>query len=190
LLPADVTSLVRHVNNEAVKVLCVDDNPRVLLALKAALIGGGFAVETLTSGWEALRRLRDRPREFRVVVTDIRMPELTGVKMIRQSRAFGYAGPFVVCAAGVFDADRAALIELGVQHIIEKTAGVAPLIDAVQQAAAGYTPAAPEPITPPRQAPQVVDDEWAHDDGADGEGEDDESGQRYHSPSAKPKRDR
>jgi len=174
-----------------VKVLCVDDNPRVLEALKAALTAGGFTVETVAGGWEALRRLRNSPGHFRVVVTDIRMPQLTGVQMIRQSRAFGYSGPFVVWAGGVFDADRAALIELGVQHIIEKTAGVAPLIAAVEQASSTYTPAAPAPLARPRQAPELVDDEWAHEDGADSDdGSEEESAQRFHEPPAKPKRER
>lgn len=84
-------------------VLCVDDNPQVLQALKAALTQAGYTVETAGDGWKALQRLRGAAGRFRVVVTDVRMPGLTGVQMIRQSRALGYEGPFVVCAAGLAD---------------------------------------------------------------------------------------
>jgi CheY-like chemotaxis protein len=168
----------------AISVLCVDDNPRVLQALKTALTAAGFAVETASSGWEALRRLRGSGTGFRVVVTDVRMPELNGVKMIRQSRALGYKGPFVVCAAGVFDADRAGLIALGVEQIIDKTDGMAPLIEAVQQAAAGYDPAPSQTSIPAAPAPAVLDpqDDADWDDDSDG-GSDEELGRRYHGPS-------
>jgi CheY-like chemotaxis protein len=82
---------VPTVNSPAIAVLCVDDNPQVLQAVKAALTTAGYAVEVAASGWSALQRLRTARDRLRVVVTDIRMPEMTGVRMIRQSRALDIA---------------------------------------------------------------------------------------------------
>jgi CheY-like chemotaxis protein len=171
----------------AIAVLCVDDNPRVLQALRTALVTAGFSVETAASGWEALKRLRGARDQFRVVVTDIRMPQLNGVGMIRQSRALGYQGPFVVWAAGLLDDDRAALTELGVQQMIDKTAGVAPLIAAVEQAAATYNPAPRAPAPPAVVARHNHDDEASESENFDEEFDDGE-GRRYHGPAKGGKR--
>ena len=177
------------VNSPAIAVLCVDDNPQVLQAVKAALTTAGYAVEIAASGWSALQRLRTARDRLRVVVTDIRMPEMTGVRMIRQSRAVGYRGPFVVFAAGLLDADRASLIELGVQHMVDKTAGVATLIAAVKEAASTYTPAEAAPIARPAPAKLPVDEELLDEDAID-DAFDEEGGQRYHGPSTRGKKGR
>ena len=154
-----------------IRVLCVDDNAQVVHALKTALTSSGYAVDTATSGWEGLRQLRQGPASFRVVVTDMRMPGMSGVQMIKQGRALGYRGPFVVCAAGLADADRVSLSELGVQQIIDKTSRIADLIEAVEHAAASYTPVAAEPVTPPVASAVPLDDELTDPEPSD----DDES---------------
>ena len=176
-------------NTPAATVLCVDDNPQVLQALKAALNSAGYAVESAANGWNALQRLRSARDRFRVVVTDIRMPEMTGVRLIRQSRALGYRGPFVVWAAGLLDADRASLIELGVQQIIDKTAGVADLLAAVEEAASTYIPAEAEPVVPPLTVKSSSDEELLDEEAFDDEF-DEEGGQRYHGSSEKGKKRR
>lgn len=67
-------------------VLCVDDDPAVLALCKAALTRAGFAVETVTSGWEALKRLNER--DYSVILLDLLMPSLHGhtvLSMMQQS---------------------------------------------------------------------------------------------------------
>jgi serine/threonine-protein kinase len=65
-------------------VLFVDDEERVLSAL-SALFEGTFEVTTAPSGTAALERLRQK--RFLVVVSDQRMPEMTGVEFLRQAKA-------------------------------------------------------------------------------------------------------
>ncbi len=65
------------------KVLCVDDEPHVLRALQW-LLNREFEVHTATSAQEGLRLLRGH--DFDVVVSDQRMPEVTGVEFLRQVR--------------------------------------------------------------------------------------------------------
>ena len=65
-------------------VLFVDDEERVLNAL-AALFDGTYDVATASSGAAALERLKER--RFLVVVSDQRMPGMTGVEFLRQARA-------------------------------------------------------------------------------------------------------
>jgi len=67
------------------RVLCVDDEPNVLHALRRAL-GRRFAVTTATSGEAGLNTLRtDGP--FAVVVSDMRMPGMNGAVFLGRVRA-------------------------------------------------------------------------------------------------------
>ncbi|MEM7206285.1 MAG: EAL domain-containing protein [Pseudomonadota bacterium] len=60
--------------------LFVDDEPSVLGALKRAFRHERFDCETASSPSEALRKLNER--EFAVVVSDYRMPEMSGVELL------------------------------------------------------------------------------------------------------------
>ena len=64
-------------------VLFVDDEERVLHAL-AGLFQGTYEVHTATSGAEALELIRGK--RFLVIVSDQRMPGMTGVELLREAR--------------------------------------------------------------------------------------------------------
>ena len=65
-------------------VLCVDDEERVLNALKY-LFREAYEVETAASGAQALERLK--ARRFQVLVSDQRMPGMLGVDLLREAKA-------------------------------------------------------------------------------------------------------
>lgn len=70
------------------KVLIVDDEPGVLVALGRVLRGGGkgdWEVATATSGMQALAMLDLGPVD--VVVSDMSMPEMDGVELLSRVRA-------------------------------------------------------------------------------------------------------
>ena len=66
--------------SEAMTVLLVDDDPAVGTVLSALLRQEGIAAREVRSGKEALRVLEDEP--FDLVVTDLRMPEMTGMDLL------------------------------------------------------------------------------------------------------------
>ena len=65
-------------------VLIVDDEPRVLDALEVVL-AAEFRVVRASHGQDALRRLADEP-EVAVILTDQRMPGMSGIELLRQSQ--------------------------------------------------------------------------------------------------------
>lgn len=67
------------------KILCVDDEPRVLEALRRHL-RERFEVLTATSGAEAIDIL-GKHKDLAVVVSDMRMPEMDGATLLRHTRA-------------------------------------------------------------------------------------------------------
>lgn len=67
-------------------ILLVDDEPRVLAGLRRALyaLGTDWQVSTANSGSEALALMADQP--FDVVVSDMRMPNMTGAELLDRVR--------------------------------------------------------------------------------------------------------
>ncbi len=65
-------------------ILFVDDEERVLNALKA-LFRGTYEVDVAASAKEALQRLKEK--RYLVLVSDQRMPEMSGVELLREAKA-------------------------------------------------------------------------------------------------------
>ena len=67
------------------RLLVVDDEPNLLVAVGACLRGEGFDVVTARSGAEALVRVAESVPDL--VVSDMRMPGMDGYQLARQLRA-------------------------------------------------------------------------------------------------------
>ena len=78
-------------------VLVVDDEPAVRQVLGAAIGKAGYAVETAGSGNEALAKL-DKGG-FDVVLSDVFMPVMDGIELLRQARSRGHAATFIMVTA-------------------------------------------------------------------------------------------
>src|SRR5690349_18626923 len=65
-------------------ILVVDDDEDVRELLRRTLAKAGFAVVTAIHGADALRVFRSQP--FNMVVTDVIMPEMDGLELIRVLR--------------------------------------------------------------------------------------------------------
>lgn len=66
-------------------ILCVDDEPLVLEGLRDTL-RRSFEVHVAQSGADGLALLRDRPHRFAVVMSDMRMPVMSGSAFLQQAR--------------------------------------------------------------------------------------------------------
>jgi putative two-component system response regulator len=66
----------------AAKILVVDDEPAITVALAKKLRREGYDCLTASSGEEALRRLATD--EFDLVVTDVRMPGMSGIELLQE----------------------------------------------------------------------------------------------------------
>lgn len=66
------------------RVLIVDDEPLVLMALRETLESAGFAVDACSSPLQALEKLRES--EYPTVISDQRMPEMNGLDFLQEVR--------------------------------------------------------------------------------------------------------
>jgi len=104
------------------QVLLVDDDTLLALAMQEFLTISGYVVETVGDGEQALLTFTNRPAD--VLVTDLNMPGLHGLELIRRLRE---TRPFlpVVVVTGHPPADRLADIQrdhLGSTVLVEKPA--------------------------------------------------------------------
>jgi response regulator RpfG family c-di-GMP phosphodiesterase len=70
---------------DAVRVLCVDDEPHVLEGLRDSL-RRSFDVDIAESGADALALLERDPDAYAVVISDMRMPGMSGAAFLSQAR--------------------------------------------------------------------------------------------------------
>lgn len=67
------------------KIFLVDDSATMLMSLRNTLQIGGFEVETAGDGEAALQRLQGGYKPD-LMITDINMPKLDGLALIRETR--------------------------------------------------------------------------------------------------------
>ena len=119
-------------------ILCVDDDPGLLVVLQDQLTSAGYSVEVAPNGFGALAKINARLHKFSLVLTDIRMPGLDGYGLIEQSRASGFDGAFVVYAASMTPDHRERLRELNIKHVIEKPVPTSEIVSAIRQVLSGF----------------------------------------------------
>ncbi|HYM42522.1 MAG TPA: response regulator [Steroidobacteraceae bacterium] len=66
------------------RILAVDDSPSMRQLVKLALASGGHEVDVATDGVEALEVAEKR--QFDVVITDVNMPNMDGISLVRELR--------------------------------------------------------------------------------------------------------
>jgi CheY-like chemotaxis protein len=89
---------VREQLNLAYRILVVDDNKEVCQQSVAILVASGYEVESAkdgAAGWDALQS-----NGFDLVITDNKMPNMTGIEMIARVRAAALPIP-VIMATGL-----------------------------------------------------------------------------------------
>jgi DNA-binding NtrC family response regulator len=79
------------------RVLVVDDDAGVRYTLREILASEGLAVDEAADGAEALRRFEAQPAAL--VVTDLRMPGMDGMELLRRLQARAHAPRVVVITA-------------------------------------------------------------------------------------------
>lgn len=114
------------------RVLVVDDEygPRESIAYTLAT---SFSVETAERAAEALRKIKDQ--HYHVVVLDIRMPEMDGIKALEELRKIDpHVSVIILTGYGMLSTAQQAMVG-GANQYMRKPPDVAELIDAVRHQA-------------------------------------------------------
>src|SRR6187455_785476 len=79
------------------QILVVDDEPNLRRVLSAQLERDGYDVHTAEDGEQALALLRDH--HIDLVITDLRMPRVDGMELLRRVAKFEEPAPVVMITA-------------------------------------------------------------------------------------------
>ncbi len=92
-----------NINNNVVhRILVVDDKANMRQMLEAAFTERGYAVDTAANGLEATELINTHT--FDVVITDMNMPEASGIDVLRAAKAVSSdTGVIIVTAFGTID---------------------------------------------------------------------------------------
>jgi CheY-like chemotaxis protein len=88
-------------------ILIVDDDPAQRTLLGLCFLHFGHSIVVAGEGAAALARLAAQPVDL--VITDLRMPVLDGLALLRQARAAGWRDLPIIVVTGQADARAAAL---------------------------------------------------------------------------------
>ena len=78
-------------------ILIADDEADITAVLSDILSGQGYRVDTAADGAEAWQKLQDRP--FEAVITDLKMPRMGGLELLRRVTEAGLP-PAVIMMTG------------------------------------------------------------------------------------------
>lgn len=133
------------------KILLVDDNRNGLIARKSVLEENGYQA-TIVDKPEQVLGLVEREL-FHLIITDYKMPKLTGIELIAQLREAGHKQPIIlvsgyVDALGLSEANTGAniVIQKGAHEVPQMLSGVKTLLQMRKPPAM-----APQPKSPNRQ---------------------------------------
>jgi two-component system response regulator HydG len=112
-------------------VLIVDDDTTMLRALDKVLTGEGAVVTCADSAGDAVEIVTGRQKRIDLVITDLRMPLVTGITMIYAIREILPAMPVIVLTALGSPAIKAECLRLGAMAILEKPMDTPQLLTAI-----------------------------------------------------------
>jgi DNA-binding response OmpR family regulator len=114
------------------RILVVDDDPHMRRTLLLGLRNQGYWAEGAEDGLQALHHLQHG--QFDVVITDIQMPHLDGVALLREIRRRGY-GQGVVIQTTLLDSSLEVILRrIGASSVLAKGGPFGNLVRSVEEA--------------------------------------------------------
>ena len=119
-------------NQQAIRILVVDDEPAIRRALRPPLMELGFQVTEASRGEEGLLALR--AGQYDVVLLDMNMPGLGGIETLRRIRAFAPRLPVLMLTVRDQEEDKVEALDLGADDYVTKPFSTRELIARIRSA--------------------------------------------------------
>ncbi len=114
----------------SVRILVVDDELEMAAMIADELGDHGYTAVALRLGTEALQRLQDE--SFDALVTDLRMPGIDGLALLRASRALDPSRPVIVMTGHMAIDTALEAVNQGAFHYIIKPFSLSHLVELVE----------------------------------------------------------
>jgi two-component system chemotaxis response regulator CheY len=113
-------------------ILIVDDSATMVMSVKSSLEIAGFRVETAADGEQAMAKI-NKGLKPDLVITDINMPKMDGLELIRQARKILRFTPILTLTTESQQAKRDEAKKLGASGWLVKPVGSADLVKIIKQ---------------------------------------------------------
>jgi two-component system OmpR family response regulator len=100
------------------RILVVEDEPKMAGLLRRGLEEEGYAVDVVASGGDAIWAATENP--YDAIVLDVMLPDLTGFDVCRRIRAEGLWAPVLMLTARSGVTDRVAGLDSGADDYLTK----------------------------------------------------------------------
>ena len=147
------TETRKNNNAKTPRILIVDDDPGQRSLLDSFLRSQGFETVVASSGAEALERLRGDG--FSLMISDVRMPGMTGLETLRRARQEHAVLPVLLVTAYADIREAVGAMRDGALNYLAKPIDLDELLATVQQAT-GLTQATPVKFSADQQLPAHV----------------------------------
>jgi len=114
------------------RILVVDDEPAILRFLRAGLGSQGYTVLEAEIGQKALDAVRSKRVD--VVVLDLGLPDIDGLKVIKRVRDAGSAVPIIVLSSRNDEAAKVQALDAGADDYVTKPFGIEELLARIRAA--------------------------------------------------------
>ena len=126
----------RQLMETPLQILSVDDEPSITLSMRFVFDDARYQLTCVNSGNAALARLDANSDLFDVIIVDEKMPNLTGLELVRAIRKRGIQGRIIVVSANLSSELTQAYAQMDVHAIFSKPFNVDELRSTVDRLAA------------------------------------------------------
>lgn len=115
------------------EILLVDDEAMILSSIQRVLQHQGHRVKAARDGKEALDLFRRHPDEFKLVITDLTMPQMTGVDLARKLMNIRPDVPIILCTGYGDIINEDEIKSIGIKELLQKPSTAGELEEAVRR---------------------------------------------------------
>ncbi|NTV05832.1 MAG: PAS domain S-box protein [Chlorobiaceae bacterium] len=102
------------------RILFVDDEPTVLKMITMIITKLGFKVQALSSPLQAIELFRKNPEHFDLLITDLTMPEMTGIELAEEMHKISPQLPVILMTGYEKDIETTPLSQYGICKFLKK----------------------------------------------------------------------
>ncbi|WP_131781311.1 response regulator [Legionella gresilensis] len=130
---------------ESLHLLLIEDNPIASRLVEIIISKMGCHLTSVTSGAQAIKLIKQRP--FDIIITNINLPDISGIELSQQIRALEYKTPIVGLTTLISDTEEQACLQAGMNDVFIK-----PLdLRVIKAIFAKFFPKFSKPLTPSKE---------------------------------------
>ena len=105
-------------NESPTRIIVIDDDQDILNLFSDFLKKEGYGVTSFLDPLKALEEIHRRPQRYSIIITDVRMPGISGIELIRRIRKINHDIKVIIISA--FELNGEDLRNIRYDNFIEK----------------------------------------------------------------------